>query len=153
MRALLVPERELAGELRVLVDARLDLLRAIDEARLGKVEDHSGAVMRAVAARGDPADQVVAVEGREGKNLNKLEAARIARSRLSGQGHEDEVRVHLLRGLISLVRTGFRGHGPLVFPVKENLGVGHMVEAVDIGLQAEQQFGITNVRAQPRGHG
>ena len=45
VRALLIPERELAGELRVLVDARFDLLRAVDEARLGKVEDHGVAVI------------------------------------------------------------------------------------------------------------
>jgi ABC-type nickel/cobalt efflux system permease component RcnA len=74
VRALLIPQRQLAGELRVLIDARLDLLRAVDQAGLGEVVDHRCAVVRAVAAAGDPADQVVAVGGSEGQNLDKLQA-------------------------------------------------------------------------------
>jgi hypothetical protein len=96
MRALLVPQRQLAGELRVLVDARLDLLRPVHQLGLGKVVDHGRAVVRAVAAPGDPSDQVVAVGRREGKNLHELLA------RLAGQLHQDEVGLHGLRGLLAI---------------------------------------------------
>ena len=61
VRALLVPQRQLAGELRVLVDARLDLQRAVDQPGLGEVVDNGRAVVRAVAAARDPADEVVAI--------------------------------------------------------------------------------------------
>ncbi len=72
VRALLVPEGELAGELGVLVDAGFDLLGAVDEAGLGEVVDDGGAVVGAVAAAGDPADEIVAVGGGEGEDLDEL---------------------------------------------------------------------------------
>src|ERR1700722_19988596 len=97
MRALLIPKRELAGELRILVDARFDLLRAIDEARLGKIEDYSFAVICSVASCRNPADQVIAVRWRERQYFNELQATRFA-----GQSHQHKVRLHLLRRLIAL---------------------------------------------------
>ena len=88
VRALLVPEGELAGELGVLVDAGFDLLRAVDEAGLGEVVDDGGAVVGAVAAAGDPADEVVAVGGGEGEDLDELFGG------AAGELHEDEVGLH-----------------------------------------------------------
>ena len=67
MRALLIPERELSGELRVLVDARLDLLRPVDEARFGEVVDDRGAVMRAVAARAIQPIRLLRLRGVKGR--------------------------------------------------------------------------------------
>ena len=66
MRALLIPQGELSRELGVLIDARLDLLRAVDQTGLGEVIDNGGAVVRSIAARGNPSDEVVAVGGGEG---------------------------------------------------------------------------------------
>src|SRR5216684_553335 len=65
VRALLIPQRQLTRELRILIDARLDLQRTVDESRLRKVVHDRLAVMRLVAAARDPSDQVVAIRGRE----------------------------------------------------------------------------------------
>ena len=74
-------------------------------------------------------------------------------ARFAGQRHEHEVRLHGLRGLVAaLARTIFGSHGPLISAVVKNLGVGHVIKAVHIGLQAEQRFRITHVGTQPRGH-
>ena len=72
VRALLVPQRQLTRQLRVLIDARLDLQRTVDQPRLREVVDDRRAVVRAVAAPGDPADQVVAVRRRERQDLDEL---------------------------------------------------------------------------------
>ena len=72
IRPLLVPQRHLRRELRVLIDARFDLQRSVDESRLRKVVDDRRAVMRLVASRRDPADQVVPVRRRERQNLDEL---------------------------------------------------------------------------------
>jgi hypothetical protein len=90
--------------------------------------------VRAVAAPGNPADQVVAVGRREGQNLHKLDAA------LAGQLHQHEVRLHGLRRLLAaLAHADFAGHRPQVFAVVEDLGIGHVIKAVDLCLQLEQQ--------------
>src|SRR5204863_3899717 len=72
VRALLIPQRQLARELRVLIDSRLDLQRSVNQFRLGKVVDHRGAVLRAVAASRNPANQVIPVGGREWENFYEL---------------------------------------------------------------------------------
>src|SRR5262249_25424105 len=73
VRSLLVPQRELAGELRVLIDPRLHLERSVDELGLREIEDQRGAVMPTVAASGDPANQVVTVRRRERQDLDELD--------------------------------------------------------------------------------
>jgi hypothetical protein len=102
VRALLVPEGELAGELGVLVDAGFNLLGAVDQAGFGEVVDDGGAVVVAVAAAGDPADEVVAVGGGEGEDFDELFAG------FAGQLHEDEVGLHGLGGLLAVVVSRFR---------------------------------------------
>ena len=72
---LLIPQRQLSGELRVLIDSRLDLQRSIDEFRFWKVINYRRTVVRAVAAPGNPADQIIPVGRGEGQNLHELFAA------------------------------------------------------------------------------
>ena len=59
MRALLIPQRQLSGELSVLINSRLDLQWSIDQLRLGKVVDHRRTVVCAVAAAGNPPNQII----------------------------------------------------------------------------------------------
>ena len=61
MGSLLIPQRELSGKLRILIDARFHLERTVDEACFWEVVDDGGAIVRAIAAAGDPTDQVVAI--------------------------------------------------------------------------------------------
>ena len=72
MRSLLVPQRQLSGELRVLIDSRLNMQRSIDQLRLGKVVDHRRSVVFAVAAAGNPSNEIVTVGRSEGQNLDEL---------------------------------------------------------------------------------
>ena len=133
MRTLLIPQTQLAGKLRVLVNARLDLDRPIDQTGLGKIVDNRCAVVLAVAAPGNPPDQVRPVEGREGQNLNVLDAA------FARQLHQYKVRLHRLRLLrATFAQTNFRRDRPLIFLVIKDLGIGHVIEAVNFGLQLEQ---------------
>jgi hypothetical protein len=98
VRALLVPQRQLSGQLRVLIDARLDLQGPVDQLGLGEVIDQGLAIVFAVASAGDPADQVVAIGGVNGRiAMNSVD-------RSPGQGHQHEVRFHDLLALIG-VRT------------------------------------------------
>ncbi len=72
----------------------------------------------------------------------------------AGELHEDEVGLHGHDGLVAVgVGAVFGGDGPEVFAVEEDLGVGHVVEAVDLRLQGEDVFGVADVAAEVRGHG
>src|SRR3954451_8788247 len=71
-RALLIPERELTGQLRVLIYARFDLQRAVNQSRSREIIDEKMAVSVAVAAASDPANHVVLVGGRKRHYLDKL---------------------------------------------------------------------------------
>jgi hypothetical protein len=66
MRALLIPKRQLAGELRILIDAVLDLLPAVNHSRLRKVVDLRCPVVIAIAAARNPPYKIVPVRGGEG---------------------------------------------------------------------------------------
>ena len=146
--ALLVPEGELAGELGVLVDACFDLEWAVDEAGFGEVVDDGGAVVVTVAAAGEPSDEVVSVGWGEGDDADELGGG------LAGELHEDEVGFHGLLALFSAVaEADFRGDGPEVFAVEEDLRIGHVVEAVDGGLLFEAELGVADVAADIGRHG
>ena len=80
VRSLLVPQRELSRQLRVLIDSRFHLQRAVDELRLREVVDDALAVVRAVAASGDPADEVVSVGRGERQDADELRVSRRAAS-------------------------------------------------------------------------
>ena len=148
MRALLIPQTQLPGKLRILIDARFDLQRPVHQPGLGKVVHHRRAIVLAVAAAGDPADQVVPVGRGEGQNLDKL------RARLARQLHQHKVRLHGLSDLFAaFAHAGFGGHGPQVFAVVKDLRVGHVIKAVHLGLQLEQKLGIAHMLAQIGRHG
>ena len=89
VRSLLIPEGELAADLGVLVDPGFDLRGTVDEAGLGEVVDDRSAVGRAIASAGDPADEVIAVAGGEGEDVDELH------TRFTGQLHEHVIRLHL----------------------------------------------------------
>ena len=72
MRTLLIPQRQLSGKLRILIDSRLDLQWSIDQLCFGKVVDHGRTVLCAVAATGNPANQIIPVSRRKGQNLDEL---------------------------------------------------------------------------------
>ena len=85
--------------------------------------------MLAVAAPGYPSDQIIAIRWRKRQNLYKLRAG------FSRQLHQHKVRLHRLCSLrAALIRSHFRGDSPQVFPVIEDFGIGHVIEAIDFGL-------------------
>ena len=51
---------------------RLDLQGSIDKFRFGEVVDHRRAVLSALAAPGNPANQIISVGRREWQNLYEL---------------------------------------------------------------------------------
>jgi hypothetical protein len=58
--------------LRVLIDASFDLQRAVDELGFWEIVNNRCAILRAIAASGNPADKVVSIRGREGQNFDEL---------------------------------------------------------------------------------
>src|SRR5665213_4155525 len=96
MRSLLVPQSKLTRELRVLVDARLYLLRAIDQSCLREIVDHGISVIRTVTTSRDPANQIIAIGWGEGENFNELFVCS------AGKPHEHEVRLHRLNCLLTV---------------------------------------------------
>src|SRR6516165_9370307 len=59
--SLLIPQAELRGQVRVLIDTRLDLQGTVHESRLRKTIGAQGSVLVAITASGQPADQIVPV--------------------------------------------------------------------------------------------
>src|SRR6185437_2800860 len=111
-RALLIPERQLARDRSVLIDARLDLQGTIDQLRFRKVIDHRLTVVRAIAAAADPSDEIVAVSRSERQDVDEF------RRLLPGQRHEHVIRLHVLRAL--LLKTDLRRNLPEVLAVVED---------------------------------
>ena len=147
MGALLVPKRQLAGKLCILVDARFYLQRSIYEAGLGEVIDDRRAIMSTVAAPGNPADKVVAVRRSEGQDVDVLHAG------LAGQLHQHEVGSNWLRGSLRLVvDTAFGCESPQIFAVVEHLGIGHVIQAIDLSLQLQQLLRVAHMLVQGRWH-
>src|ERR1043165_9769211 len=98
MRALLVPQGELPGELRILINARIYLLGAVDQPRLREIVREQTSVRFAVAPPGDAANHVVAVRRRERKYLSKFEPLLFAR-----QLHQHKVWIDRLLRLLLFV--------------------------------------------------
>ena len=125
MRALLIPQRQLTRELRVLIDPRFDLHRPVDEPGFRKVVDHCRTVVRAIAASGDPANQIIPVRRREWQNVYELHPG------FARQFHQHEIRLHRLRCLLAaLVRAGFGGDRPQILAVVEHFRIRHVIQAV-----------------------
>ena len=81
--SLLIPQRQLRGELRMLIDARLDLQRAVDELRLREIEHGGRSVVLAVAAPGEHYDAyALFVKGSDS----------LGRALLNGIGDAEETR-------------------------------------------------------------
>ena len=81
-RAHLVPEGDLLRDLGVLVDARLDLERPVDELVLGELVDDQLAVIGRVAARGQPGDHVLALARHHGQHAGRTRPAARRASRM-----------------------------------------------------------------------
>ena len=105
--------------------------------------------MLAVAAARNPADQVVPVGWRERQHLDELDMlaspGSFIRTKFGSIGCAARARRACVHG-------HFGGHRPQVLAVVEHLRVGHVVQAVDVGLEPEQRLRIAHVRAQSRGH-
>ena len=142
LRPSLVPQRELLRNHRVLVDARVDLTRAVDELLLREVEDDQAAVVRRIGARRQPRDHVVAPrrveEGQEHELL----------TRLARDAHDRVVRLHIT--VPSLDRP--TRHRPQILLVVEHLRIEHVVRRVLACLDGEEIFRIPDVTLQVLGH-
>jgi hypothetical protein len=112
--ALLVPQGQLTGKLRILIDPRLDLRGPVDQPGLGEVIHQGLAIVFAIASAGDPADQVIAVGRRERQDRDEF------RGPLARQAHQHEVGIHDLRALIR--HPHFRGDAPQILAIVEDVG-------------------------------
>src|SRR2546423_8173712 len=147
-RALLVPERELPGELRVLVYARLYLYGAFYKFRFREVVDKKRPVMLAVTAPCEPANHVRAIRRSERQYRNELVGYSLAR-----QLHQHVIRLdHFSLMLTLIVQGNLSRYAPNIFALKKYFGVLRVVEAEDIALRLNQSFGVTHVSAQVCGH-
>ena len=119
--AALVPERDLARDLRVLIHAIHDLCRAEHEALPRKAIHDELAVIRAVVSHHHPRGEVVLLTGREGPHEDVLAL------RLTGQPHDDvsHERLTAARALALHDRDL-----PLIFPSIERSRIRHVEERV-----------------------
>ena len=137
----------MSGKLRILIDSRLDLQRSVDQLRFRKVVDHRRPVLRAVAAPGNPANQVVPIRRRKGQDFHELFAG------FARQFHQHKVRLHRLsRLLTSIAHPNFGGDRPQILTVVERFRIRHVIQAVHFRLQFQQQLGVAHVLAQSRRH-
>ena len=100
--------------------------------------------MFAVASTCNPADQVVAIGRCEREDRDEFGRP------FARQGHQHEVWFHDLLALIG--HNDFRGHAPQILAVVEHIGIGHMVEAIDGSLYAQQQFRVPYMLAHGSRH-
>ena len=143
-RALLVPQRQVLGNVLVLIDARLDLHRAVHQLLFRELVKNQVAQVIAVASRGHPTDQIVLAPRSERKNQQKL------RRFLPGQSGHDVSGLHGF-GLRRLAEQVMRDI-PDVFLVVKHLRVVHVKCPVGLGLRLKQGFGIAGVAAQVGRH-
>ena len=121
--------------------------RSVDEFCFGEVVDHRRTVLCAVAAPGNPADQIIPVGRREWQNFYELHPG------FARQFHQHEVRLHRLGLLLApFAHTDFGGDGPEILTVVERCWVRHVIEAVHLGLQFQQQLGVAHVITQTGRH-
>ena len=134
----LAPQGELLGNHGIVVDARLDLVRAVHVAACWKAEQDQFAVSLPVVACRHPTHQVVTVVRCE--RLNQQELLLF----LTGQTGHDVVRLQRL----GLAEGGLHGNGPLIFLVVEDHGVFHMILEQHLGLDVEEVQGVADVLLQ-----
>ena len=137
------PKSQLLGDAGLLVDPRLDLLRAVKLLLFRECKHQDFAVVRRVAARRHPGNHVVLALGRE-------------------RDHEDEflALTHFAEFHNSVVRDHGRGaaacvgirQAPYVLFVVEHARVLHVENGVKTRLDGKEILRITNVRAQVFGH-
>src|SRR5262249_36120772 len=92
MRSRLIPERQLARELSVLVDPGFHLKWSVHPTSLREVVGNSASVMLTVAAASDPIAHVVPVCRRERQDVDELHASLVRKS------HQEKSRLHRLSG-------------------------------------------------------
>ncbi len=142
VRTPLVPKRQLAREVAVLVDLGFHLLGTEHALLLGETIGQQPAVILPVAHAGDPADHYLPVLGREGQNLHKLDVVRLGRL----PHHVIRLdRLHL--GIVLL-----RGPNPEVLLVVEHRRIGHVILGVNQPLSQQEALGIAHVGPQLLGH-
>ena len=81
--AFLIPQRQLLGYGRVLIDHGLNLDRTQCETFLGKLVDHQISILGKITLRRHPCDHIIPALGRERHHEDVLKLLRI------GQAHED----------------------------------------------------------------
>ena len=142
LRALLVPQRNLRRDHLVLVDARDDLARAVDDRLPRKLEHLELPVSLRIGARRHPRGQVVLPRGSERQHLNELGV------RLPGQPHDRVVRLHQLRVAVDVDRRNL----PLIFLVVEDHRVRHVIGREHRRLNREDRLRIAEMLPQVGAH-
>src|SRR6185436_2759386 len=148
MGALLIPERELRRQLGILINARFNLQRSINQSGLGEVVDQKFPVFVAIATTGHPANQIVSPGRSKRQNQDKL-----AILFFSGQLHQYEVRIEcLILSLVLCIEANLLRDAPNILALKKGLGILSMVETINFALHTNQGFGIPYVGTQVGGH-
>src|SRR5262249_6219498 len=98
-------------------------------------------VFIAVAPARDPADQVVAVGRSERQDRNELQL------RVAWKTHQDVIGFDSVCTSLSLLAAALLRDSPDVFSVVEDLLVLDVINRIDAGLRAKQEFWIADVRA------
>ena len=137
--ALLVPERQIAGDLLLLVDLRFDLVRPVDKLLLGKLIEDQFPEPVPVAAGRHPAVEIVLVARRERQHQQEFRVG------LARQRRHDVGRFHALGG--AGVAGEAPAHVPNVLPVVEHGRVTHVERPVELGLDVEDQLRIASMLA------
>jgi len=146
-RTHLVPQRNLLGDLCILLDARLDLERPVDQLVLRESVDDQFAVVRWIATRRQPRDHVLAPAGHHRQHEDKFGA------RLRGQPYDHVVRRHRHAGGAPRLDVGLIARElPEILAVIEDLRRFHVVGAVGLRLNQEQILRVADVLLQVLRH-
>ena len=135
-RSLLIPERELLRNGRVLVDHRRNLIRPIGQLVFRQFVEKHFPVIREVGPRRQPGDHIVPVLRRERTHEQVLQLI------ASGKLHQDVIGIH---GTYFAVELLLRRH-PQIFAVVEDLRVGHVECLVLRRLNGEEILRVAQVR-------
>src|SRR5262249_23970186 len=141
-RAHLVPQRELLGDFRTLINQRFDLEWTVDELVFGKLIDNQLAVVGRIAARSKPRYHVVAAARHHGEHEEELGVP------LARQPHDDVIGSH--QGCTAA--PWFARELPEILSVIKNVSRLHVISLIDLRLNQEEVLGIANVLLQVRRH-
>ncbi len=142
LRPDLIPQGELLGDGRVLIDEGVDLRRTVDQLSLGEIVDDDLAVKGRIASDDHQGSQVVPPFGTHGAEQQKIKPGR--RDQVKGQVVRGDV--HWLLAAVDLCKI------PHVLLLVKHLRVALLVLGVDRCLQGENVHGVADLGQQLRRH-